>query len=134
MRYEPIEDCKVLVNTEIHKKAKLSRQAFLEKVKNVKNIRSGINNHYISFYITSTEEYGNLKRFHELINNGVFDFGNSYHVFAVAIPDKLYEWFKTQKFGVIERQITHWLASSYFFEPEKKKYLIGNYLNRHSKK
>lgn len=120
MKHEPIEDCKVLVNTEIHKKAKLSRQAFLEKVKNVRYIRSGINRHYISFYITSIKEYGNLKRFHELINNGIFDFGGAYHVFAVAIPDKLYEWFKSQKLGVIERQITHWLASSYFFEPEKK--------------
>lgn len=120
IKYEPIEDCKVLVNTEIHKKAKLSRLDFLEKVKNVKYIRTGINSHYISFYITSIEEYGNLKKFHELINKGVFDFGNSYHIFAVAIPDKLYEWFKTQKLSIIERQITHWLAASYFFETEKR--------------
>jgi HNH endonuclease len=120
MKYEPIEDCKVLVNTEIHKKAKLSRQDFLEKVKNVKYIRTRKNSHYISFYITSIEEYGNLKRFYELINNGIFDFEGSNHVFAVAVPNKLYEWFKTQKLGVIERQITHWLASSYFFEIEKR--------------
>lgn len=120
IKYEPIKDCKVLVNTEVHKKAKLSRQAFLERVKNVKYIRTGINSHYISFYITSIEEYGNLKKFHRLINNGVFDFEGSYHIFAVVIPDKLYDWFKTQKLGVIERQIAHWLASSYFFEPEKK--------------
>ncbi len=120
IKYEPIEDCKVLVNTEIHKKAKLSRQAFLEKVKNVKYIRTGINRHYISFYITSIEEYGNLKKFHELVNIGVFDFGGSYHVFAVVIPDKLYEWFKSQRLGVIERQIAHWIASSYFFEPERR--------------
>lgn len=109
----------VLIDPFIHKKAKLTREEFLEKVKYVKHIRTAYNSHYISFYITSVDENNNLIKFHDLVNKGIFDF-DSYHVFAVAIQPKLYNWFKTTSITTIQKQITFWLASLYFFVPDKQ--------------
>lgn len=107
----------VLVNPFIHNTAKLSRENFLEKVEYVSHIRTAKNSQYVSFYITSIHEYNNLIKFHNLINNGVFDFKN-YHVFAVAIQPKLYNWFKTTSIVTSQKQITCWLAGLYFFQPD----------------
>lgn len=109
----------VLIDPYIHKKAKLTREDFLEKVKYVKHIRTAYNSHYISFYITSVDEHNNLIKFHDLVNKGIFDF-DSYHVFAVAIQPKLYNWFKTTGITTIQKQIASWLAGAYYFNPDKR--------------
>lgn len=109
----------VLIDPYIHKKAKLTKQEFLDRVNNVNYLRTVYNSHYISFYITSINEYNNLIKFHQLVNQGIFDF-NGYHVFAVAIKPKLYNWFKTTEISVIQKQIVIWLASLYYFNPEKR--------------
>jgi hypothetical protein len=64
----------VLIDPFIHKQSKLSKNSFLERVKNVRHLRTSYNSNYISFYITSVEEYSNLIKFHDLVNKGVFDF------------------------------------------------------------
>ncbi len=109
----------VLIDPFIHKKAKLSKEEFLERVKNVKYLRTAYNSSYISFYITSVDEYNNLIKFHELVNKGIFDF--SYHeVFAVAIQPKLYNWFKSTDIATIQKQIACWMAGAYYFNIEKR--------------
>jgi len=109
----------IIIDPNIHKQAKITRDKFLEKVSCVKSIRTSYNSNYISFYITSLEEYSNLKKFYDLINTGVFSF--SYNkVFAIAVQPKLYEWFKNTAYDVIEKQIVGWLAASYYFQPEKR--------------
>jgi hypothetical protein len=110
----------VLIDPYIHKKAKLSSDVFLERVENIRYLRTSINYNYISFFITSIEEYNNLIKFHDLVNKGVFDFEN-HAVFAVAIQPKLYDWFKTTHISVIQKQIACWMAGSYFFNPEKRR-------------
>lgn len=119
---------KVLVNVKINQRAKISRSEFLEKVKFVKHIRTGINRKYISFYITSIEEHLNLKRFHGLVNKGEFNFDEGYYIFAVGVPNQLYSWFKNNKLGIIERQIVNWLAASYFFDCDRKKAIMERQL------
>lgn len=112
----------VLIDPYIHKKVKLTREEFLEKVKYVKYIRTVYNSYYISFFITSIEENNNLIKFHDLVNKGIFDFDN-YHVFAVAIQPKLYNWFKTTGITTIQKQIASWLAGAYYFNPDKREIL-----------
>ena len=109
----------IIIDPDIHKKAKLTREQFLDRVSNVKEIRTAKNYNYISFYICSFDEYHNLKKFHDLINHAKFDFKN-YFNFAIAVQPKLYNWFKTTEYPVIEKQITFWLASLYFFVPDKR--------------
>ena len=109
----------ILANPNIHEKSKLTRVEFIEKVSCVKEIRTAINSYYLTFYITSLQDHNNLKRFHDLVNKGLFDFDNNI-VFVVAIQPNLYDWFKTTKYHTIEKQITFWLASLYFFAPKKR--------------
>jgi 5-methylcytosine-specific restriction endonuclease McrA len=109
----------IVIDPEIHKKAKLTREQFLDRVSHVKQIRTSVNYNYISFYICSLEEYLNLKKFHELVNEAKFDFKN-YFNFAIAIEPKLYDWFKNTEYSIIEKQISFWIASQYFFVPDKR--------------
>lgn len=109
----------VLIDPYIHKKAKLTKEQFIERVKYVKYLRTASNSFYISFYITSLDENNNLIKFHELVNHGIFDFDN-YHVFAVAIQPKLYNWFKTTNITTIQQQIAAWLAGCYYFNLDKR--------------
>ena len=109
----------VLIDPYAHRKAKLSKERFLEKVRNVKHLRTMYNSHYISFYITSIDENNNLIKFHNLVNKGIFDF-DGYHVFAVAIQPKLYNWFKTTDITTIQKQIASWLAGVYYFRKDKR--------------
>lgn len=112
----------VICNVNIHKKTKLSRAEFLERVKNVKEIRCRKEKKFASYYITSIEEFKNLKLFYDIINQGTFPNDDYYqHLFALAINPKLYEWFRSTSFHLIERQIIFWMASIYFFVPEKRK-------------
>jgi len=108
-----------LANPNIHDRAKLNRQDFIDRVSCVKEIRTAINSSYLSFYITSLEDYNNLKRFHDLVKKGIFDFDYNI-VFLIAIQPNLFNWFKTTSYQTIEKQITFWLASLYFFVPAKR--------------
>lgn len=121
-------ETKVIVNTNIHKTTKISKAKFLKKVENVKSIRTRLDNRYISFYLTSLEEHLNLKRFQDLVNEGIFDFDDGQYVFSVDIPIKLYNWFKTNSIGTIERQITNWLAATYHFDNDQKRAIMDDQL------
>lgn len=116
---ETIDGQIVLIDPYIHKRAKYTREQFLDKVECVKAIRTAKNGSHFSFYITTAEEFENLIRFHDLVNKGIFYF-KYYHVFAVSIQPKLYDWFKNTSIITIQKQIVSWLASCYFFNPEKR--------------
>lgn len=109
----------IIIDPYIEKKAKLTRDEFLKRVACVKSIRTSYNSNYISFYITSLDEFTNLKKFHDLINEGTFDFP-THKVFAVAVQTKLYDWFKNTDYAVIEKQIVGWLTAAYYFQPTKR--------------
>lgn len=110
----------ILIDPYLHKKGNLRKEEFLKRIKDVKYLRTSYNSNYLTFYITSINEYNNLIKFHKLVNNGIFNFDNSY-VFAVAIQPKLYNWIKTTNISIIQKQIVTWLASLYYFNPDKRK-------------
>lgn len=109
----------ILINPYIHKRAKLSKAEFLERIKYIKELRTTINSNYISFYITSLEENNNLFRFHDLVTQGSFEF-DCHEVFAVAIQPKLFEWFRSTDKVIIQKQIASWMAGTYFFNVDKR--------------
>jgi len=113
----------VLIDANIHKKAKLSKKNFLNKVSSIKYLRTRKNPYYISFYITDIHENNNLIKFHDLVNKGIFDFDEYHHVFAISLDPKLYSWFKSHDIITIQKLITAWLAGLYFFNKEKREIL-----------
>ncbi|UTW65585.1 HNH endonuclease [bacterium SCSIO 12643] len=68
------------------------------------------------------DEYNNLIRFHNLVNQGKFEFEHR-HVFAVSIQPKLYNWFKTNELLKIQKQISCWLSALYYFNFDKREIL-----------
>lgn len=116
---ETLNEQIVLIDPYIHKRAKLTKEKFLERVTHIKYLRTNYNSSYISFYITSVEEFNNLIKFHNLVNKGIFDF-SYHHVFAVAIQPKLYNWFKSTSIITIQKQIASWMAGSYYFDQDKR--------------
>jgi hypothetical protein len=109
----------VIIDPEIHKKAQITREQFIDRVYNVNEIRTTKNNNYLTFYFCTLDDHYNILKFHNLINHAKFDFNNRFN-FAIAVQPKLYKWFKNTEYSVIEKQITFWLASLYFFCPEKR--------------
>ena len=64
-----------------------------------------------------------MKKFHDLVNHAKFEF-KDYHNFAIAVEPKLYQYFKNEEYTIIEKQITFWLASLYYFVPDKRHILL----------
>ncbi|WP_343319360.1 HNH endonuclease [Sphingobacterium multivorum] len=116
---EDINDYIVIIDPYIHRKARINRSEFLSRVSDVKAIRTAVNSNYISFYITSVEEFTNIKGFYDLINKAKFSF-TYYYSLAVAVKPPLFNWFKNTNFKTIEQQIIFWLASLYYFVPKKR--------------
>jgi hypothetical protein len=114
------EDLVVICNVNIHKKLNVTREVFLEKVRVIKEIRCSWAWEYTSYYISTIEEYKNLKHLYDIVNSGEFPENKHQHWFAIAINPRMYEWFKSNSFHVIERQIVFWMASLYFFNPGER--------------
>jgi hypothetical protein len=110
-----LEDYKIVINPNIHKKAKLSREEFLDRISSVKYIRCGYLKK-LTVYITSPEEFNFLEKLHIAINQDeIIDDSSYYITFGFGIPEKVYKWFKNNDLEVIQKQIICWLASKYFF-------------------
>jgi len=116
---ENLNNHEIIINAYINDKAKLTRKEFLERLRHVKFIRTNRNSSFVKFYLCTFDDYNNLKKFHDIVNKGRFDFKDE-NVFAIAIQPKLYNWFKTTDYSTIEKQIVCWLTGLYFFEPEKR--------------
>ena len=112
----------VIIDPFIHKKAKISREEFLKRIKNITAIRARGNDRSCSFYITSLDEYKNLACLHRGVNKGEFDFVDytEDHVFAIYLQPKLHKWLKNNKFLSIKMQIENWLAANYYFTPDER--------------
>ena len=71
---DPFNNKIVLIDPFIHEKAKLKKEEFLSRVKDIKYLITENYTNFISFYVTNKEEHNNLIRFHNLVNKGIFDF------------------------------------------------------------
>jgi len=107
----------LLINQNIHNEAKLKKEIFLERIRNVKMIR---NSEIIRNFIPSEPcEWEIIEELHKAINTGVFKFGISdYKIFAFEISSELYDWFKNNELQTIQKQVVNWIATVYLSRPD----------------
>lgn len=110
-----------VIDTKLHKRAKLNRTKFMNRFKSVKYLRTRYYEKYLSFYITSQDEYKNIAKFHRLVNQGKFDIFEGRVIFAIGIEPTLYNWFKKNSLNDIYKQIACWCAGYYFVNEHKRK-------------
>lgn len=103
----------VIVNTSIHKKAKLSKEIFLSRVGNFEGLRTRTD--YISLFINTEEENHNyLTDLWRLINEGDFRLGifPNYVLFVVSLKNNFFNWFKNSEIELIRKQICNWISAT----------------------
>jgi hypothetical protein len=110
-----------LINPNIHQEAKLKKDKFLERIKNVQNLRTC----YLerNFLPGEEMEWEILEELHKAINTGVFSFGVTYKVFTFEIDKELYDWFKYNDLQTIQKQVVNWVAAVYLSQPLLQEYL-----------
>lgn len=115
-----------LINPNIHHDAKLKKDKFLDRIKNVQQIRA--NSLERNFFPNELKEWEILEELHKAINNGVFNFGVSgYKIFSFEIDEDLYNWFKNNDLDVIRKQVVNWIAAVYLSRPSLQEY-FDNYI------
>jgi hypothetical protein len=105
----------IVIDPYINKQSKLSRSEFLDRIWNVKGIRT--KEIWIGFYLNDIKKLKQLESLHKIVNTGNFDdhsFTN-YHLFAIGVPKKLFSWLKNINSSTLHKQILHWHAAYYAF-------------------
>ena len=111
-----------LINPYIHQEAKLKKDKFLDRIKNVQQIRAC----YLerNFLPGEDIEWEILEELHKAINTGMFSFGiSNYKIFAFEINKELYDWFKNNDLKTIQKQVINWIAAAYLSRPDMQEYL-----------
>lgn len=111
-----------LINPNIHQEAKLKKDKFLERIKNVEQIRTS--NIERNFLPSEAREWEILEELHKAINVGVFSFGVAgYKIFAFEVDRELYDWFRNNELQTIQKQVINWIAAVYLARPDMQEYL-----------
>lgn len=120
---ETIHRYQFICNCQRHKETDLSRQAFIEKLYHVKNLRCRIYTSYLSFYITSYKELNTFKHIHHIVNSSDFDVDYLFDrkVFMLGLPPKIYSWMKNTEYKVIYKHLINWFAAGFVFDKSKSK-------------
>lgn len=111
----PEVNIEIVINPFINESVKLSRSEFLNRVWNVKGIRTKEIN--VSFYLDDIKKLGQLEQLHRMVNKGNFA-GQKLtqdHLFAIGLPKKLFLWLKNVNASVLYKQLLHWHAAYYAF-------------------
>jgi hypothetical protein len=112
----------VLINQYLHQEAKLKKDQFLDRLKNVQQIRTGFLER--NFLPGEAIEWEILEELHKAINSGVFRFGiKGYRIFAFEVKKNLYDWFRNNDLQTIQKQVINWIAAVYLSRPYFQKYL-----------
>lgn len=107
----------VLINPYIHQEAKLKKEKFLERIKNVEMIRTCY--FYRNLLINEKFEWDFISELHSAINKGLFSFtSNGYKFFAFEISKEYYEWFSNNDIETIQKQIIAWIAAVYHYRED----------------
>lgn len=110
-----------IINPYIHQTAKLKKEKFLERIKNIQYLRA--NNLQRSFMAGEDIEWNFIEEIHKAINTGIFNFGLDYKIFAFEIGKDFYEWFKNNELQTIQKQIINWIAAVYLAKPNYQGFL-----------
>ncbi|MEO7297277.1 MAG: GIY-YIG nuclease family protein [Verrucomicrobiota bacterium] len=114
----------IIIDPNIWKQSRLTRDEFSRRIRQVKAIR--MEEPYWNFQDATLfpvfsclprnlESWGLLSRLHNLVNKGVFSvFGEriDYKVFALLLPIKLTEWLLNTEIDTVKLQILNWIAAS----------------------
>jgi len=107
----------LLINPNIHLEAKLKKETFLERVRNVRMIRASVI--IRNFLPNEPHEWEIIEELHKAINKGTFQFGiGDYKIFAFEINTELYSWFKNNELQTIQKQVVNWIAAVYLSRPD----------------
>jgi len=111
-----------LINPFIHQEAKLKKDKFLDRIKNVKQIRVCNIERY--FLPNEIKDWNIIEELHSAINKGIFSFNSlGDKVFAFEISKNYYDWFLNNELQTIQKQIVNWIASVYLSRPNIQEYL-----------
>lgn len=111
-----------LINPNIHQEAKLKKDKFLERIRNVQQIRTCDLER--NFLPSEDIEWEILEELHKAINTGVFNFGiTNYKIFAFEIDKELYDWFHNNDLKTIQKQVINQIAAVYLSRPDMQEYL-----------
>lgn len=115
----------ILINPNIHRGTKYTRQAFVDRLWNLKGLRSNprVIEADLTVYIHSVDS---LKYWHSL--SGIVKKADFAHIdeyfgvrhFGIEIADPLYLWLSRSDIDVVLRQIVCWLAALYAQGPSSR--------------
>jgi len=111
----------VLIDPSINEYGKLSRIEFLNRIRNVKSIRTRETK--VSFYPNkNSPTLTNFEQLYQIINDGNFTFQTltNNKLFAIGIPRKLYLWLRNTTISTLHKQLLHWYAAYYAFNSFQK--------------
>jgi hypothetical protein len=112
---DPKVNLEIVIDPYINEPAKLSRSEFLERLWNVKSIRT--KEIEIGFYLDDINKLRLLENLHKIVNTGNFN-GHTLtndHLFAVGLPKKLFLWLKNINASTLHKQLLNWHAAYYAF-------------------
>ena len=115
----------IIINPHLHEDINEKRDKFLERVSNVKAIRTnrGRDEEGLTLYIYSLPTFNLYRYIKNAIDKGDFSGLDSYYNakhFGIEISDKLFTWFKNNELDTIIRQVICWLSALYWLEPNKR--------------
>lgn len=124
---------KVLVNTSIHKKAKLSKEEFLSRVSNFEGLRTRPDR--ISLFISEEIDHHYITDLWRLINEGDFRLRNfpNYVLFVVALENNFFDWFWNSQIELIRKQICNWVSAICLKNFESKEDILNSLYEPYSK-
>jgi hypothetical protein len=111
----PKVNLEIVINPFINEPLKLSRSEFLNRIWNVKSIRT--KEIHVSFYLDDITKLRRLENLYKIVNTGNFSGQNftDNHLFAIGLPKKLFSWLKNVNASTLHKQILHWHAASHAF-------------------
>lgn len=111
----PKVNLEIVIDPYINEQVKLPRSEFLNRIWNVKAIRT--KEMEFSFYLDDIQKLRRLENLHQIVNKGNFTGQTltSNHLFAIGLPKKLFAWFRNINASTLYKQLLHWHAAYYAF-------------------
>lgn len=110
-----------IINPYIHQDAKLKKDKFLERIRNIQNLRTS--DFSCDYLVGTSSQWDFFRELHEAINKGIVNFSfTTSKIFAFRINKDLNEWFKNNDLETIQKQIINWNAAVYSSIPESREY------------
>lgn len=115
----------VIINPNVHADSKLSRSDFLDRVGNVRAVRSNKSSaeEGLTVYIHSLRSFHRYRHLQDAVLHG--DFGaldGEFHVrhFGIEIADSLYLWLRRCPLDLMYRQVVCWLSAMYAYDRNRR--------------